>query len=80
MIMSKPKTVADAIRTVGTEAYASIKALPESKQSMGWACVAAAIVGAAINSSREPDKVVEMVEQVIQTLTITKVWNQESKE
>jgi galactokinase len=68
------QSVAQVIRASGADVRARIQTLPEIDQSMAWACVAAGIVGAAINSSREPGQVIELVESAIQALTVTDVW------
>lgn len=62
------RLVSEVIEAVGKLARRRIRGLPKHTQDLAWTTVAAAIVGAAINDSSEPYKVVSMVFSVFVAL------------
>lgn len=54
--------IARIINDVGTEARRRINRLPEGERETAWACVAAAIVGAAVHDTGGSDRVLNIIE------------------
>lgn len=74
--MNKGK-VANIIRDIGAETHRRIKELPEKDRSFAWACVSSAILGAAVNSSDEPEKVMEMAGYTLKAMIASDCFSPE---
>ena len=74
--MTRPKLnndqiIAKAVRDIGFSVRERIAKLPPEVQELAFACVASAVVGAAVNDSKNRKMTVGMVQSTIMALELT---------